>query len=235
MGKNHLKRFAAPRTWAVERKKTKFIARPMPGPHPFNQSISLGVVLTELLNYTKTSKELNLILTKGEVFVDKTLRKKAKFPVGFMDVLELPKLKEYYRIVYTDIGKLKLIKIDKDEADLKILRVIGKNTLKGGKIQINLNDGRNMIIGKEKYNVGDSLLMDLNNKKIKDHFVLENGYTIYLTGGKHIGYVGKIKSIERKKGLHKPKILLDVNGEEIETLRDYAFVVGKDKPYIKLQ
>ena len=234
MGKNHLKRFAAPRTWAIERKRTKFIARPMPGPHPFKQSIALGVVLSELLGYTKTSKELNLILTNGEVLIDKKSRK-AKFPVGFMDVLELPKLKEYYRIVYTDIGKLKLMKVDKDDADVKILKVIGKNNLKGGKTQINLNDGRNMLTGKEKYNVGDSLLVELGNKKIKDHFKLEKGYTAYLTGGKHIGYVGKIKSIEAKHGLHKPKILLEVNGEEIETLKDYAFVVGKDKPAIKLQ
>jgi len=84
MGKNHLKRFAAPRTWAIERKRTKFIARPMPGPHPFKQSIALGVVLSELLGYTKTSKELNLILTNGEVLIDKKSRK-AKFPVGFKE------------------------------------------------------------------------------------------------------------------------------------------------------
>ena len=36
------------------------------------------------------------------------------------------------------------------------------------------------------------------------------------------------------KGLQKSKIILDINGEEFETLKEYAFVVGKEKPVIEL-
>jgi len=235
MSKNHLKRLAAPNTWPIERKKTKYIAKPMPGMHSIKEGMALGVILKEILNIAKTTKELNFILSNGDVLVDKIIRKENNFSVGFMDVIEITKTGEYYRVLYTKAGKLALVNIDKNEANLKILKITGKRNVKGGKVQINLNDGRNMLINNESYKVGDSLVFDLTEKKIKDHLKLDKGSIVYLSGGKHISSVGKIKEIDAKKSLQKPKILCDVDGAELGTLKDYAFVIGKDKPLIMIK
>jgi ribosomal protein S4E len=52
---------------------------------------------------------------------------------------------------------------------------------------------------------------------------------IYLTGGKHIGQIGKIQDIIGNRILYKTE-----SGDVVETLKDYAFPIGKDKPLIKL-
>ena len=39
----HLKRIAVPKSWPIKRKENKWIARPMPGPHSLNHSISLNI------------------------------------------------------------------------------------------------------------------------------------------------------------------------------------------------
>jgi len=49
-----------------------------------------------------------------------------------------------------------------------------------------------------------------------------------LIGGTHIGENGIIKDIKGKKLVYKR------NKEEFETLKKYAFVIGKEKPVIKL-
>ncbi len=94
MGKNHLFRIAAPGTWAIKRKEQKFIARPTPGTHPLDKSLTINFLLRHLLGYAKTTKEIKLILTNGEIQIDKIVRKDHKFPIGLMDVIELTKLKE---------------------------------------------------------------------------------------------------------------------------------------------
>lgn len=235
MSRNHLKRIAAPRTWPIERKKTKFVAKPIPGPHSMRDSMPLGLVLKEILHYFDNTNEVRFALNNNEVLIDKVVRKKYKFPVGLMDVLELPKLNDIYRILYTKTGRLYFVKIDNKESNLKLLKIIGKKTLKKNKIQINLNDGRNILVPKDSYKVGDSLLFDLESKKIKDHFKLDKGSVVFLIGGRHIGTICKIKSVDKKKSLQKQKIICESDGKTLETLQDYAFVVGKDKPVIKIK
>ena len=56
MVKSHLKRIAAPRTWDIDRKTTKFIARPKPGQHTLQLGMPLAVLLKEILKKMKTNK-----------------------------------------------------------------------------------------------------------------------------------------------------------------------------------
>ena len=43
-GKEHLKRVAAPRTWPITRKTSKWVAKPSPGPHSQEHGMPLVVV-----------------------------------------------------------------------------------------------------------------------------------------------------------------------------------------------
>ena len=52
---------------------------------------------------------------------------------------------------------------------------------------------------------------------------------IYLTGGRHIGEIGKVQDIIGNRILYNTE-----TGDTVETLKEYAFPIGKDKPLIKL-
>jgi len=226
--KKHLKRLTIPKSWMVKKKGIVFITKPNPGPHPIKLGLSLGTIMRDMLGIAKNSKEVKKILHDTEVLVDGIKRKELKFPVGLMDVIEFKKSNEYFRIIL-EKGKLNLIPIDKKEATLKPCRITGKNKVKG-KTQLNLYDGKNILIEKDDYQVGDTAVISLPKQEIKEHIKLEKGCTICLIGGKHVGNIGKIEGIISNKITYKNK-----EGEIIETLKKYVFVVGKDKPSISLE
>lgn len=225
--KRHLKRLAIPKSWAVKKRGIVFITKPNPGPHPLKLCLSLGVVIRDMLGIAKNLKEVKKILHDNEVLVDGIRRKELKFPVGIMDVIEFRKSNECFRVVL-DKGKLRLIPIDKKESGFKPCKIIGKNKV-NGKIQLNLYDGKNILIEKDEYKVGDCVVIGLPKQEIKEHIKLEKGCVICLIGGKHMGDIGKIEGIISNKITYKGK-----SGEIVETLKKYVFVVGKDKPAVSL-
>ncbi|MBU2639552.1 MAG: 30S ribosomal protein S4e [Nanoarchaeota archaeon] len=225
MSKRHLKTINTPRSWPIERKKRYWVSRPNPGPHSLRESLPLNVIFRDLLGYIKTTRELKKILNQEVVKVNGKVRKDYKFPVGIFDILELGE-EEFYRILYNEKGKFYLNKIGKEERNNRIYKVINKRILKGKKSQLNLSNGENLLTDKE-VKTGDSILLE--DKKIKNILKLDKGSLIYLSGGKHIGVTGKVKTIEGKK-------LFFMQGkEELETLKKYAFVIGKDKPIIEIK
>ena len=227
MGKSHLKRIAAPKTWDVRRKTNKFIARPMPGPHSLKASLTINFLLRNVLQCAKTTKEIKLILANNSILIDKKSRKEYKYPVGFMDVVELPSTKEYYRMLYNHKGKLKLINIDSKESKLKLLKVINKSIIKKGKIQITFHDGRNMLLDKFDGKVGDTVIFNFKSKQIEKVLKLEKDALIYLIYGKHTGTFGSVKEIIPVKGFEKQRLVYIIDGVDTETLKDYVFVVDK--------
>jgi small subunit ribosomal protein S4e len=225
--KKHLKRLAIPKSWSAKRRGFTFIIKPSPGPHPLKLALPISLVLRDMLGIGKNSNEVKRILNESEMLVDGIRRKELKFPLGIMDVVEFKKSNEYFRVVL-DKGKLSLIPIDKKEASFKPCRIIGKSKVKG-KTQLNLYDGKNILIEKDGFQVGDTVVIGLPKQEIKEHIKLEKGCVICLIGGKHIGDVGKIEDIISNKITYKGK-----SGEIIETLKKYVFVVGKEKPVITL-
>lgn len=228
MGKKHMKRLVAPKTWRIERKKTKFITRPNPGAHSYALGMPLNLIFKDVLNHCKTSKEVKDVLKDKEILVDGIRRKEVRFIIGFMDVLSIPVLKEEYRMLLDKKGKLNLIKIKKNEADLKISKIKGKKVLGKNKIQLNLSDGKNLLVKENKYRVSDSLLLKIPEQTIKEIIKLEKGAIVILTGGKHIGLVGEVEEIKDKV------IIIKIENELLETKKDYAFAVGNKKAAISL-
>lgn len=229
MVKDHLKRLAAPKSWPIKRKESKFISRPSPGLHSLKSGIPLCVFLRDILNYAKTTREVKKILQSRNVLVDGVRRKKHRFIVGLMDVIAVSEIKKYYRIILDKKGKISLIEIEKNDASVKPCKITGKNKVKG-KTQLNLFDGRNILIDKDDYKVNDTIIISLPNQEIKKHIRFEKNVTVFLTGGKHTGELGLVEDIVSDKIRYKNR-----KGEVFETLKKYAFVVGKEKPEIKLE
>ncbi len=234
----HLKRFSIPRAWLMSRKREKFAISPSPGPHTRTDCIPLRVILRDLLGYADSAREARSILSQGKVLVDKRPRRDSGFPVGLMDVIEIPDTRDYFRMVAGTKG-LELEKIGKTEAFWKICKIRAKTTLKGGIQQLNLHDGRNLLIKKDTYKVGDSIMLSLPEQKILKHYRLEKGSHGFITAGRNIGIWGRIKEIEKREhNLEKSTVTLEVdkssgdtqqgtNKREIKTLREYIFISEK--------
>ncbi len=217
-----MKRYLIPKFWPLPRKGKIFTVAPMPGPHPKYRCIPLLVVLRDVLGYAETNPEARKIISSGKVFVDKKVRRDPKFPVGLMDVLEIPELKESYRVVIEKKG-LSLRKIKQEEADRKLCRIEGKKIIKKGRVQLNLMDGRNILAEKQgEYRPGDSVLIHLPDQKIIRHYRLAKGSPAFIINGKNIGVSGVIKDVKRRKTmLEKSTVILKSDGKELETLVEY--------------
>ncbi len=224
---SHLKRLSAPKKWSLKRKGIKFVAKPSPGPHSLKSSVPLVLVFRDLLETASNSKEVKRILLNNNVLVDGVRRKDHKFPVGIFDIIEVKETKEAFRVVFNG-KKIGLVKIEKNEANLKPCKIVGKKKI-GKKVQLNLYDGKNLLVDKDVYKLGDTLVIEMPGNNIKDHLKLEKGKLIYLTGGKHLGVCGVVEAISRGKIKYK-------SSEGVfETLKEYAFVVGVEKPIISVR
>jgi len=231
MGKNHIKRLAAPKTWPINRKRNIWVARPTTGTHNLNSCIALSVLLKEVLVICKTSREVKQLLNNEKIKVNGIIRKDKTFPIGLMDIIEINK--NYYRIFFNKRGKLVSISIPGKESNIIPKKVINKTSLKNKKLQINMFDGSN-ILSSSKDNIKTYDTLIIENGKIKQKIDFEKGSFVYITGGRQIGKSGVLKEIETRKDFQSTKIIFNDGEKDFETLKDYAFVVGKSKPVITL-
>jgi len=223
--RKHLSRIAMPRNWPIERKGTKWIIKPNAGPHSLKYSMPLDLVLRKLLKYSKTSKESKQILNKGMILVNNKAMKENKFPVGFMDVICIPLINEYFRLVINKKNKFCVVPIKKEEANIKPYKIIGKTILRKGKIQVNFYDGTNMLVDKDDYKANDTLIVDVSGEKpkIKKHLKFGKGSKTVFFEGKFVGYTGVIENIKKK--FAGSSVIVKSGNKKLETSLDYIFVI----------
>ena len=227
-----LKRLNSPGFLRLHRKKYKFSTKPRAGPHSARNSFTLTYVLRDLLGFASNAKEVKRILHGGKVLVDGKVRKDPHFPVGLMDVIELPDLKQTHRIVPDKLYNMKPVEITKDKTS-KLCKILGKHTLKGDKCQLNLHDGRNVIVDEgSKYNVNDVVQIDLKKNEIKDSVSFEEGKIAIVSAGINNGRMGKITGFTKIR--KNDMVTLDDQGEKFDTALHYVFVLGDSKPIIQM-
>jgi small subunit ribosomal protein S4e len=227
----HLKRIVAPKSWKVTRKTSKWIVSPRPGPHPKERGIPLLILIRDLLKIARTAKEAKRILKSGEVVVDGRVRKDHKFPCGFFDIISIPKIEKNYCILPDHKARLSLREIPSTKS--KLCKVVGKRMVKGGKIQLNLHDGRNLL-SESPIKRKDSVVISIPDGKILRHYPYQEGATAYIIGGKHAGRIGKIREIKKLRSSNPNRVVLEIDGSIVETLEDYVFVVGKEE-YVRTE
>lgn len=242
-GSRHLKRLAAPPIWPIPRKTAIWAVKTSPGPHPADYSIPLAIILRDILGYANNMREVRFILNNKMVLVDGVARVDPGFPVGIMDVLSIPKTGEHYRILPSRSGRLTLHRIDGVEARFKLCKIIGKTMLKNGGLQLNLHDGRNLLVRlsdpmhpvEDVYHTHDSIQISIPNNTMLSHIPLKEGTLCLVVRGSNMGRVGYL--VERIPGslTSDPRAILeDEGGERFETILDYVFPIGIDKPLISL-
>lgn len=227
----HQKRLSIPRSWKAGKKGYKWVSTTRPGPHSQARSLPLGIIIRDILKLVDNSREGKRILSEGKVLVDGIPRKDLRFPIGLFDVITLPLISETYRMFQDEKGRLVLHKLDATNVN-KLCRINNKTTLKGGKVQLNLNDGTN-ILGSNEYGTKDSLILSLPDKQIVKHLQFKVGNLAMVVGGQHSGEIGKITEIKEVKSSRHNTVA--ISGEtDFETIEDYVIVIGEDKPEIRL-
>ncbi|UCE12227.1 MAG: 30S ribosomal protein S4e [Candidatus Heimdallarchaeota archaeon] len=239
----HKKRLSAPTVYPIKRKHGKFSVRPHPTRFKMEMSLPLGIVMREILGYAKTLSEAKRILINKEVKVDGKVQTSYKFAIGPMDILEIPKTEQYFRLTpYRGRRRVLLHPITQEEAQRKILRIKKKQTIKGGIFQLTFHDGRNLRIHPEEeqkipvteLSVKDSVLLNLEEKIIEDHYPFTVGNIALIMGGHNIGIQGKIRDIETQTGQKTRTITLETKEGEIKTVDTHIFIIGRDKPVIEI-
>jgi small subunit ribosomal protein S4e len=137
-------------------------------------------------------------------------------------------------VLYDKNGKIKLISIKKDEAVWKLVRVKNKTITKGGRMQLNMHDGRNILLekgAKDNFKTGDTLKISIPDQKILGKIDFQEGHLAFLTGGSHVGFVVNIEKIEKTRN---PKANIVHFKEEFSTHEKYVFVIGTDVSEIEI-
>jgi small subunit ribosomal protein S4e len=229
----HLKRLAAPRVLRLHRKERTFTIRAVPGPHPLELAIPLGLVVRDYLGLCDTYKEARKIVSNGDILVDGVKRKNFKFPCGLMDVISIPKMRKNIRILFDRNGKLTLVPISENDAEWKLCRIQNKTIVKGKKVQLNLHDGKNKLVEKDIYKTGDVLKISFKENKIDEVYRFDKGTVSMIIGGTHIGEIASIDEIQVVAS-SKPNLVKMKGEKEFSTIAEHVFPIGKTKPAIGL-
>merc|ERR1712098_298604 len=111
-----LKRLKAPSSWMLDKLGGVFTIKPSSGPHKQGESLPIALFLRNRLKYALTMKEVETICKQRLIKIDGKLRTDPKFPTGFMDVIQIEKTGENFRIIYDVKGRFIVHRIAAAEA-----------------------------------------------------------------------------------------------------------------------
>jgi small subunit ribosomal protein S4e len=229
----HLKRLVAPDAWHVPKKTTKFITKTAPGPHNTN-ALPVAVWLRDQMGLARNMKEVKQILGQREVIINGKPCRNPKMGIGIFDIIAIPAIGKYYRVLRDKKGRHKTIEIDSEAAKSRLAKIRNKTIVPGGKVQLNLRFGAN-ILADNKYKPGDSVVISLeesNRFSILEHFPFAVGNMAMVIGGKHSGKVARIVAIDKIAGSVPNRVTLvdESDGVRFDTIDEYIYMVGRETP-----
>jgi len=241
-GTRALKRFNTPKFLQIKRKHGTFFMKPSPGPHSNRFCLPLLHIVRDLLNIVDNHREAKKLIGLGNFKVDGKIVRDKTYPVGLMDVLSIEKMNKHYRILPDSHYGLILHEIPKAESAFKLCKIIQKSTLKGGHIQLNLHDGRNIFVRvkdpkkpkEDIYKRMDVLKISVPEQEILKVLKFKEGNLAIIMSGKNIGQVGKIIGILKRFGPKASTVSIEHNSDHTETLYDYTFIIGEEQSEINL-
>ncbi|MBN2517974.1 MAG: 30S ribosomal protein S4e [Candidatus Altiarchaeota archaeon] len=233
----HQKRLAAPGSLKIHRKEAKWMPSSRPGPHPKEGSIPLLVLMRDHLKLADNRKEARYVIQNKGVLVDGRRVKDDKYPVGLFDTVSIPDAKLNFVILIDSRGRFYPEGIDAKEAGKKLCKIIGKTVLKGGSVQLNLYDGKNILVeakDSKKYRVKDTLVLKLPDLSIDGHIPFGKDKICIITKGLHVSKMGKLLEVTQSSLNIDSLSTVEAKGGKITTLTDYTFVVGEKEPILSV-
>jgi small subunit ribosomal protein S4e len=187
----HLKRYAAPDSWHVSKKTTTYVVKTAPGPHN-DSAMPVAVWLRDHMSLAMTMREARQILNSGSVIINGKACKDPKRGIGVFDIISVPTIGKHYRILMDKRGRFRSIEISPEDAKTRLAKIRDKTVISGGRVQLNLLFGAN-IIADNSYRPKDSVVLTLTEAEgkkrfaILDHFPFAVGNMAMIIGGRHWG------------------------------------------------
>mmetsp|Transcript_112365 Transcript_112365/g.324591 ORF Transcript_112365/g.324591 Transcript_112365/m.324591 type:complete len:261 (-) Transcript_112365:35-817(-) len=233
--KKHLKRLNAPSHWNLGKMAGVWTTRPSAGPHKLRECLPITIILRERLKYALTAKECQQICMERCVKVDGKVRTDQNYPAGFMDVIELEKSNDRFRLLYDVKGRYVLHRIDREESQYKLCRV-NKIYVSNGKIPCAVtHDGRTIRYPDPDLKVNDTIKVDIATGKAGDILKFDLGAMVMITKGHNCGRVGTLMHVEKHDGSFSIITVKDAKGTSFATRLSNVFVIGTgSKPLVTL-
>jgi small subunit ribosomal protein S4e len=159
-----------------------------------------------------------------------------------MDVLQIEGAGQIFRMLPKPKRGLTPTPISEKEAGFKLCKIIGKRNIEGGKIQLNLHDGRSIILqsqsGRQKtegeFAPGGAMQLGLPKQNMMGLVPFQTGALGLVVDGRNQGIVGKITTIT--PGTHtRPKIVkIETASEAFDTPAEYVIPVGTQASLVGL-
>ena len=235
--KKLLKRVRAPKSGLMHKMGGNFAVRPSQGPHKLRQCIPLQIFLRDKLKLAMNGREVTQILRQktAHVKIDKHVRRDSKYPIGLMDVVDIPAMNSAWRALYDVKGRWTFLKLKTAEAGFKLCRVQQKTMGPNKIFYIVTHDGRTLRFTDENIKVHDTVRFDLEKKEVTEFYKFQVGNVAFVSDGNNRGRVGVITHIAVFDGSNDIVTLKDAKGHVFSTRIEYVFVIGKgDKPVISL-
>lgn len=197
----------------------------------------MTVLLRNRLKYAVNNQECLKICKSRDVNikVDNKVRRDIKYPLGFQDVISIPKTGENFRMLYDLKGRFMPHRIDDREAKFKLCKVVRKVLGKNKVPYIVTHDGRTIRFPHPDIHKNDTVKLNLETSEVDGIVKFDNGATVFVTGGNNIGRVGVLQHVEHHPGSYEIAHVKDSRGNSFATRLGNIFVIGDGKkPLITL-
>ena len=211
----HQKRLPAPKHYPIQRKQNTYVST-IKGSRSSENAVPAVLVLRDVLEYADTEKEAKEIVRNGDLLRNGEPIRDIKEGIGILDVVEIPKTEEAYRVIRK--GKY-LNFVSVDDSDKVAAKVTDKD-VEGDEYVYRLHNGENYRTGDE-FSTQSTLVFNGGVEELP----LEDGATVLVTGGKHAGETAELKEI-RKGGMKSDTGVIAEEDEEFETQLENLLVIG---------
>jgi ribosomal protein S4E len=209
--------------------------RPSQGPHKLRESLPLILILRNRLKYALTGKETKMICMEKHIKVDGKVRTDPNFPAGFMDVVEIPKSGDQFRLIFDTKGRYALHRISDEEKTFKLCKVVKQEMSKKAVPFVVTHDGRTIRYPDPLVKVDDVVKVDIATGKILDFVKFEQGKLAMVTKGGNAGRVGTIVHVEKHPGSFDVVQVRDATGHTFSTRKSNVFIIGSgETPIVSL-
>jgi small subunit ribosomal protein S4e len=209
--------------------------KPSAGPHKTRECVPVCILLRERLKYALTGKECMQICMERCVKVDGKVRTDHNFPTGIMDVIELEKSGDRFRLLMDTKGRFVLHRINREEATYKLCRVV-KVFVGAKKVPVAVtHDGRTIRYPDPDIKTNDVMKVNIETGKMTETIKFELGAMVILTKGHNAGRVGTLMHIEKHDNSFTIVTVKDAKGHSFATRVSNVFVIGSgNEPQITL-
>lgn len=193
----------------LPRKGTKYVATAL---RFSRHNVPVVIAVREMLNLAATMKEVKQMVHSKMLKINGKIVTDLHQPIPVFGVFHADK---NYRLTLQETGRFTF---EETSDSFRAVKITGKRLVTGGMEQYSLHDGT-CILSKDKISVGDTLILDFENK-MKKHVAMEKGKKAFVISGSNIGLRGTISKIEG----HEVTVKIEDAKEEVVLDRAYLMV-----------